>query len=91
MLYRAGTAQTTADQFSSFGDAGGDELLDFQELRLANDRAHIRAISIGITNADSLGNTPRDFQSLSMPISGHQHASRGVTGLAGIRKTAQYP
>ena len=66
------------------------QLLDFMELRPADDWPHVRAFSIRITDVNLLSNTASDFQGLAMSVCRHQHAGGGVAGLASVGETAQH-
>src|SRR5262245_32119552 len=84
------TSRTAGRQLRALVDAGLDQALDLVELRLADHRPEHRAVAERVAYAHRLGGGARDLQRRVVLLLRHQHAGRGVAGLAAVQEAGAY-
>ena len=85
-----GFVRATGNQFSAFGDALLDQMLNLVELRFAGYRANTGALIGGIARDGFRGGSFGNLDGFCHTCLGHQHAGWGIAGLAGIAETSHH-
>ena len=79
-------ARAAGGEPRALADAGLDQALDLVELRLADDRPEIDARRARVADLEAVGDRRGDGERLVVPLGRHEHAGRGVAGLAAVGK-----